>query len=65
MFRTMLDLKLKEQRKSGSPFFNLRETISMILLNHVKNPEVCREELTFVNITFQQFFNTILAMSAD
>ena len=53
MFRTMLDLKLKKQRKSGSPLFNLRETISMILLNHVENPKVCLEELTFVNITLQ------------
>lgn len=52
MFRTKLDLKLKKQRKSGSPFFNLRETISMILQNHLSDPKVCLEALLFVNITF-------------
>ena len=54
MFRTILDLKLKKQRESGSPFFNLRETIAMILLNHVRDPEVCLEAiLIFVNIKYQ------------
>ena len=47
MFRTKLDLKLKKQRESGPPFFNLRETIAIILLNHVTDPEVRLEALLF------------------
>ena len=40
MFRTKLDLEWKMHRKSGSPFFDLRETISMILRGQVEEPKV-------------------------
>ena len=40
MFRTRLDQELKIQHSSGSPFFDLRESISMILNKHVKEPQV-------------------------
>ncbi|XP_020612511.1 uncharacterized protein LOC110050878 [Orbicella faveolata] len=57
MFCTKLDLKLKEQRKSGSPFFNLRETISMILRNHITEPETpmiqCVEERGIIEEPYQ------------
>jgi len=57
MFRTKLDLKLKKQRKSGSPFFNLRETISMILQNHLSDPKTpmihCVEERGIIEEPYQ------------
>ena len=40
MFRTKLDVELKSQVKSGSPFFNLRESITMILRKHSDEPRV-------------------------
>ena len=40
MFRTKVDLDLKIQGRGGSPFFNLRETIAMILSGHVEQTEV-------------------------
>lgn len=40
MFRTKLDVELKSQVKSGSPFFNLRESIKMILSKHSDEPRV-------------------------
>lgn len=40
MFRTRLDQELKMQNSSGSPFYDLRESISMILNGHVKEPQV-------------------------
>ena len=40
MFRTKLDLEWKMHRMSGSPFFDLRETISMILRGQVEEPKV-------------------------
>ena len=40
MFRTKLDLELKSQGKSGSPFFNLRESITMILSKQSDEPRV-------------------------
>ena len=45
MFRTKLDLELKIQGKSGSPLFNLRETITIILNKHAEDPKVCIEVL--------------------
>ena len=41
MFRTELDLELKKQTKSGSPFFNLRESILIILKYCSDKPKVC------------------------
>ena len=43
MFRTELDLELKEQDESGSPFFNLRDSIYIILSKHLEETEVCLE----------------------
>ena len=40
MFGTKLDVELKSQVKSGSPFFNLRESIKMILSKHSDEPRV-------------------------
>ena len=40
MFRTKLDKQLKSQRKDGSPFFDLRESISVIIQEHLKQPTV-------------------------
>ncbi|KAL9951373.1 hypothetical protein ACROYT_G044026 [Oculina patagonica] len=40
MFRTELDLDLKEQNASGSPFFNLRDSIFIILSKHVDESEM-------------------------
>jgi len=40
MFRTKSDHECKIARKGGSPFFDLRETIAMILWEHVKEPKV-------------------------
>ena len=45
MFRTRLDQELKIQNSSGSPFFDLRESISMILNKHVKEPQVQLEKI--------------------
>lgn len=44
MFRTRLDQELKIQNSSGSPFFDLRESISIILNEHVKEPQVQLEK---------------------
>lgn len=43
MFRTELDQELKQRDASGSPFFNLRDTIFVILKHHVDKPEVRKE----------------------
>ena len=43
MFRTELDLELKEQDESGSPFFNLRDSIFIIFKKHVDESKVCLE----------------------
>ena len=40
MFRTKLDKQLKSQRKDGSAFFDLRESISVIIQEHLKQPTV-------------------------
>ena len=40
MFRTKGDHECKIAKKGGSPFFDLRETISMILREHVREPKV-------------------------
>jgi len=39
MFRTELDVELKQRDARGSPFFNLRDTIFIILKHHVDKPE--------------------------
>lgn len=41
MCRTKADFELKMQGKSGPPFFNLRETILVILLEHFSKSKVC------------------------
>ena len=43
MFRTELDLELKVHNESGSPFFNLRDSILIIFKKHVDESEVCLE----------------------
>ena len=43
MFRTKLDLELRKQIKSGSPFFNLRDSIFIILKSCNDKPEVCTD----------------------
>lgn len=43
MFRTKLDLELKKQIKSGSPFFNLRDSILIILKLCIDEPKVCTD----------------------
>ena len=51
MFRTELDLKLKVQGKSGSPFFNLRDTIFILLNKHLEETKVCLELQVFVKVS--------------
>ena len=46
MFRTKLDLELKQQIKSGSPFFNLRDSILVILKLSIDKPKVCIDSVT-------------------
>ncbi|PFX17637.1 hypothetical protein AWC38_SpisGene18024 [Stylophora pistillata] len=57
MFRTKLDLELKSQRKSGSPFYNLRESITMILCKHSEEPKTplvhCVDELGIIEEPYQ------------
>ena len=48
MFRTKRDLELKTQDIRGSPFFNLRDSIVLILEKHIKEPTVSVELLLFV-----------------
>ena len=43
MFRTEQDWKLKSRRKSGPPFFDLRESISKILQMHINDLKVPQE----------------------
>ena len=43
MFRTVRDHELKQRDAEGSPFFNLRDTIFIILKHHVDKPKVCKE----------------------
>ena len=40
MFRTKLDMQLRLQGKLGGTFHNLRESISIILQESLKQPEV-------------------------
>ena len=57
MFRTKLDLELKSQRKSGSPFFNLRESITMILSKQSDEPKV-----SFVLLPLLKLSNKVQAL---
>ena len=66
MFRTRLDQELKIQNSSGSPFYDLRESISIILNEHVKEPQVQLEK--FLPSFYQCLFHArhlILAYSTD
>ena len=60
MFRTKLDLELKEQKQSGSPFFNLRDTIAIILKKHVDEPEVCVKVLLDSLVEIDYLHATVL-----
>ena len=48
MFSTKQDLELKSRRSSGPPFFDLRESISRILYEHIKDPKVPQEVNFFI-----------------
>ena len=48
MFRTKLDLELRLRRASGPPFFDLRESITNIIHEHVKEPEEGMQETHFL-----------------
>ena len=48
MFRTKLDLELKSRKDSGPPFFDLRESITNIIHEHGKEPEVGMQETHFL-----------------
>ena len=41
MYRTKDDLQLKRTRQSGPPFFDLRESISMIFNGFMRESKVC------------------------
>lgn len=41
MFRTKLDMELQKQDRRGSPFFNLRASIFLILELCINKPKVC------------------------
>lgn len=43
MFRTKLDMEMIKQDKRGSPFFNLRVSIRLILELCIDNPKVCTD----------------------
>lgn len=48
MFSTKQDLELKSRKSSGPPFFDLRESISRILYEHIKDPQVPQEVNFFI-----------------
>ena len=45
MYRTKDDLQLKLTRQSGPPFFNLRESIAMIIYGFMKESKVCDKKI--------------------
>ena len=55
MFRTRLDLELRLRRASGPPFFDLRESITNIIHEHVKEPEVGMQETYFLTHSYILF----------
>ena len=46
MFRTKEDLQLKCARKSGPPFFDLRESISKIFNVFMRESKVCDRKIS-------------------
>ena len=47
MYRTTDDLLLKCTRQSGPPFFDLRESISMIFNGFMRESKVCDRKISF------------------
>ena len=48
MYRTMDDQLLKCTRQSGPPFFDLRESISMIFNGFMRESKVCERKIFFL-----------------
>lgn len=51
MFRTKHDMDLKVKKQGGPPFYDLRESIVMIISGHIKEPKVGVEVRLFVKIS--------------
>ena len=49
MYRTKDDLRLKSTKQSGPPFFDLRESISIIFNGFIRESKVCDTKIFFLN----------------
>ena len=47
MYRTKDDVQLKSTKQSGPPFFDLRESISIIFNGFIRESKVCDTKISF------------------